>query len=113
MPQESANSPLLLKLFINDLVLFLSGTFLSNYADDNNLYSARKELNIIEKKLRKDFKVATDWFFENYMNLNPTKWHYMCPGKNKENDAFNFGNIYLKNSKEEVILALTIDDKLF
>ena len=113
MPQRSTNGPLLFKLFINDLVLFLSGTFLSNYADDNNLYSTRKELNIIEKKLRKDFKVATDWFFENYMSLNPTKCHFMCPGKSKENDAFNFGNIYLKNSKEEVILALTIDNKLF
>ena len=78
MPQRSTNGPLLFKLFINDLVLFLSGTFLSNYADDNNLYSTRKELNIIEKKLRKDFKVATDWFFENYMSLNPTKCHFIA-----------------------------------
>ena len=36
----------------------------------------------------------------------------MCFGKNKENDTFNFGNISLKNSKEEVILGLTIDNKL-
>ena len=112
MPQRSTNGPLLFKLFINDLVLFLSGTFLSNYADDNNLYSTRKELNIIEKNLRKDFKVATDWFFENYMSLNLTKCHYICLGKNKENNTFNFGNISLENSKVEVILGLTIDNKL-
>ena len=36
----------------------------------------------------------------------------MCLGKNKENDTFNFGNISLKNSKEEMILGLTIDNKL-
>ena len=36
----------------------------------------------------------------------------MCLGKNKENDTFNFGNISLKNSKGEVILGLTIDNKL-
>ena len=36
----------------------------------------------------------------------------MCLGKNKENDAFNFGNISLNNSKEEVILGLAIDNKL-
>ena len=69
-------------------------------------------MNIIKEKLRKDFKVVTDWFFENYMNLNPTKCLYMCLGKNKENDEFNFGNISLKNSKREVILGLTIDNKL-
>ena len=64
---------------------------------------------VLEKK---DFKVVTDWFFENYMTLNPTKCHYMSLGKNKENNTFNFGNISLKNSKEEVILGLAIDNKL-
>ena len=29
-----------------------------------------------------------------------------------ENDTFNFGNIFLNNSKEEVILGLTIGNKL-
>ena len=61
-------------------------------------------MNIIKEKLRKDFKVITDWFFENYMSLNPTK--------DKENDTFNPGNTSLKNSKEEVILGLIIDNKL-
>ena len=85
----STDGLLLFNLFINDLVLFLSETFLSNYPDDNNLYSIGKELNIIKEKLRKDFKVVTDWWL----------------GKNKVNDAFNFGNISPKNSKE-VILSL-------
>ena len=77
-----------------------------------NSYSIRKELNIIKKQLRKNCKVVTDWFFKHYMSLNPTKHHYMYLGKNKENDTFNFGNISLNNSKEEVILGLTIDNKL-
>ena len=58
-------------------------------------------------------KVVTDWFFENYMSLNPSKYHYMCLGKNEENDRFNFGNISLENSKEELILGLTIGNKHF
>ena len=112
MPQGYIDGPLLFNLSINDFVLFLFETFLSNYADDNNLYSIGKELNVIKKKLRKDFKVVTDWFYENYMSLNPTNCHYMCLGKNKENDTFNFGNISLNNSKEEAILSLTVDNKL-
>ena len=66
---------------------------------------------IVLEELSKDFKVVTDCFFENYMSLNPTKCHYMCLGENKKNDTFNFDNISLKNSKEEVILGLTIDNK--
>ena len=77
--QGSIDDLLLFNLFVNDLVLFLSKTFLSNYADDNNLYSIGKELNIIKEKLRKYFKVLTDCFFENNMSLNPTKYHYMLP----------------------------------
>ena len=92
-------------------MLFLLGLFLSNCADDNNLCSIGKELNIIKEKLRKDFEVVTDCFFENCMSLNPTKFHYMYLGRNKENDKFNFDNISLKDSKEEVILSLTIDNR--
>ena len=110
--QGFSDGPLLFNLFRDDLVLFLSGTILSNYADNNNLYSTGKELNIIKEKLRKDFKVVTDWFFENCICLNPTKCHYMCLGKNKENDIFNCGNISLKDNKKEVISGLTIDNKL-
>ena len=112
MPQGAIDGPLLFNLLVIDFVLFLSETFLSNYADYNNLYSIGKELNIIKEKLRKDFKVVIDWLFEIYMSLNPTKYHYVYLGKSKENDTFNFGNISLKNSKEGVILGLTVDNKL-
>ena len=51
-------------------MLFLIDTFLSNYADDKNLYSIGKDLDIIKNLLRKDFRALTEWFFENYMVLN-------------------------------------------
>ena len=68
MPQGCIDGPLLLNLFINEFVLFLSETFLSNNANDNNLWSIGKELKMIKGKLWKDFKVVTDWSFENYMS---------------------------------------------
>ena len=108
VPQGSIDGPLLFNLFITDLVLFLSETSLSNYTDDNNLYSIGKELDIVKENLRKDFNVVTDWFFENYMSLNPRKCRYICLGKNKENDTFNLENISLKNTKEEVILVFRL-----
>ena len=78
-------------------MLFLSGLFLSNYADSNNLYSIEKELNIIKEKLQK-------------YELESNKFHSMYLSGNKENDTFNFKNWSLRNSKEEVTLSLTIDD---
>ena len=47
VPQESIDGPF----------------FLSNYADDNDLYSTGQELVKIKEKLRKDFKVVTGCFF--------------------------------------------------
>ena len=61
--QGSTDGPLLFDLFINDSVLFLTDTFLSNYADDNNLYSIGKDRDIIKNLLRKDFRALTEWLF--------------------------------------------------
>ena len=36
----------------------------------------------------------------------------MCIDRNTENDKFKFDNLLLENSKEEVVLRVTIDDKL-
>ena len=103
---------LLFNLFINGLIFFIT-TFLSNYADDNSLYNTGKDLELVKSVLVKDFRLVKEWFYENFMILNPDKCHYMCIGKNTENDIFKFENVFLENSKKEVILGITINNKLF
>ena len=68
--QGSIDVPLLFKLFINDLVLFVSEIFLSNYAVDNDLCSIGKELNLIKEKLQKDFNPSCPGLF----------WSCVAPG---------------------------------
>ena len=111
-PQGSIDGPLLFNLFINDLVLFLTETMLSNYADDNNLFSIGRDLNKVKDTLAKDFGIVTNWFYENFMVLNSKKCHFMCIGKDGENETFTFKDVCYKSSKEEVILVITIDNKL-
>ena len=62
VPQGSIDGPLLFNLFINDFVLLLIDTFLSNYADDCNLYIMGKDRGIIKNLLRKDGFSKVTWY---------------------------------------------------
>ena len=50
---------------------------LSNYADDNNLFSVRKDINKIKETLAKYLGLVTNWFYENFMVLNSKKCNFM------------------------------------
>ena len=66
---------------------------------------------MIKEHLRKNFKDLSEWFFENYMVLNQKKYYYICTGRYTENGKFEFDHLCLANSKEEVVLGVTIDEK--
>ena len=111
VPEGSIDGPLLFNLFINDLIFFIT-TFLSNYAHDNSLYNTCKDLELVKLVLVNNFRAVAEWFYENFMILNPNESYYMCIGKNIESDIFTFKNVCLENCKEEVHLGITIDNKL-
>ena len=73
VPQGSIDGPLLFNLFINDLVFFIQYCTLSNYADDNNLFSMGKNKDQVKTFLSSDFKIINNWFYKNFMVLNPEK----------------------------------------
>ena len=108
VPQGSILGPLLFNIFLNDLFLFVENSDLSNYADDNTLYSCGNSLEEVKQTLRGDFQIATKWFSENYMVLNSGKCHFMCLGKNTENETYFFNNNEMKNSSEEKILGIIL-----
>ena len=72
VPQGSIDGPLLFNLFINDLVFFIQYFTLSN-ADDNNLLFMGKNRDQVKNFLSLDFKLINNWFYENFMVLNPEK----------------------------------------
>ena len=71
---------------MNDLFLFVSSSNLSNHADINTLYTYGYNLEEVKEVLLHDLNKVTERFFENYMVLNAEKCHFMCLGKNIEND---------------------------
>ena len=66
--QGSVLGPLLFSIFLNNLFLFNENSDLSNYADDNTLYSSVNNLEKVKQTLRRDFQIVTKWFHVNYMD---------------------------------------------
>ena len=95
------------------IFFFLSqSSNLSNYADDNTLHTSGYSLKEVREVLLNDLNKVTEWFFENYMVLNAGKCHFMCLGKNTENETFTFKDTIMNNSKEEKILRVIINNRL-
>ena len=55
-----------------------------------------------------DFETVTKWFYKKYMVLNSGIGHFMCLGKNTENDEYFFIDTEMENSSEENILGIII-----
>ena len=85
-PQSSTDGPLLFNLFINDLFLFICFSILSNYADDNSLFTTGTDIRLINQMLLSDFRTINNWFYENSMILNPGKCHFMSIGKDTHDE---------------------------
>ena len=89
--------------------MFLCTTFLSNFADDSNLYTLGNYKEETKRVLVEDFKALR--FYENYMILNTGKYHYMCMSKDvDENETTSQQKMI--NSKDVDILGIKIDRKL-
>ena len=101
VPQCSILEPLLFNIYINNLSLFVSNSYLSNHADDNTLYAFGYNLEETKNTLRFDFNLVSKWFEENYMVLNADKCHFMCLGKDTGNETFIFNNFIFNNSNED------------
>ena len=48
-----------------------------NYADDNILYTYSRDFHQAQEYLKKDFEILENWFYDNYMVVNPRKWEFM------------------------------------
>ena len=66
--------PILSNIFINDLLFFVNEAKLSNFADDNTIYAAKRDLNELLRLLEKEREVAIKWFSNNNMAVNPKRF---------------------------------------
>ena len=77
----------LFNTFLKDLFLFISNCSLSNYENDNTLYTFGDKLKKIKDNLRSSFDTVHQWFYENYMVLNVGKCNFICLGNITETET--------------------------
>ena len=86
--------------FISDLFLFIETTTLYDWCRYNTMYSSDKNPNIVISRLKHVFAIISEWFYKNYMVLNPEKCHFLTLGVIKPYPDFSF--TIIKNVKKKV-----------
>ena len=76
------------------------------------MYSSDKNANIVIGRLRHDFVIISEWFYENYIVLNADKCHFLTVGFNEPFSVFSFNDTTVENASEEKMLGIVIDNKL-
>ena len=96
--QDSVDGPFLFNLFINDPVFFIQYCMLSNYGDDNNLFSMGKSKDQAKTSFSSDFKIINIYLvLRKFMVLNPEKCHFMSIGKETDDaETLNFNVLAMK-----------------
>jgi ribonuclease P/MRP protein subunit RPP40 len=116
VPQGSGLGPLIFNIFINDIFLFTKQCFMLNYADDNTNYACDANHEVVLSKLHIDANIAIQWFTDNYMQANPSKFQVIFLKPKKKLDPFPMSiDVSGKSIKRETsvkLLGIQIDSRL-
>ena len=85
----------------------------SNFSDDNTLYSRNKNLENVFSNRKWDLKSVLEWFRINLLKTNPRQFQFMVLGTVKIS-SYNlfFDGVRVFPSKEVKLLGITIDNRL-
>ena len=84
VPQGSLLGPLLFNIFTNDLFLFIRKSGVCNFADDNTLYIAGRNIENVISDLKTDLVGVMEWFKITSLKANPGKFQFMVLGNKDE-----------------------------
>ena len=103
--QGSILGLILLNIFINDLLLFINEAKLVNFAGDDTIYAAKRDVNELLRLLEKESEVAIKWFGDSNMIVNPKTFQtFHC--------CLTINSAEIKSKESVTLLGIEIDNKL-
>ncbi|CAB3994347.1 RNA-directed DNA polymerase from mobile element jockey, partial [Paramuricea clavata] len=112
LPHDSILGRLLFNIFMNDLAYVIKHSKLSAYADDTQISYADKDPAKVEEVVNSDLAKVDQWYKENRMQRNLSKYQAIVMGKPKANLEFRCENTTIPNCEEMELLGVTMDNKL-
>ncbi len=85
-PQGSIMGPFVYNIFTNDLLLQLEKHMhgsVFNYADDNTVLACDDTITGVNSKLEELSRVLIEWFTQNFMQANASKFQYIMFGSSR------------------------------
>ena len=113
VPQGSIMGPFLFNFFIHDLYYFIETCTLLNYADDDTLVFAHKNIHVVYAALSSDANVSVKWFEDNGMKANPEKFQFIISHRNVNvDDPIQISEMLLHPENNVKLLGIIIDKML-
>ena len=106
--------PTLFNLFLNDLLATLKMSEVYNFADNNTISTASKNMSNLIQTLEKESETAVAWFNQNKMIVNPDKFQAMLVEKRNQNNqsCLKINNQTIKTTNCVKLLGINIGSQL-
>ena len=95
--------------------MYIKNSDLHNFADDNTISCVSSSLNGLISELKKEGNIATQWFGDNSMIVNPRKFQaIIIDRKNQKNNPqkLTIDKKVITSSENVTLFDLEVDSKL-